>query len=244
MKELYQAVEAYLSGASPQGKGIYPAALAIGYRDNQVVSSPIEEYLRTRRAEAPRLVRLDLLDYDLAYAQVESQGPDGYRREILGLLRLAQGWNVLSVLHCASVLRFQNPYHDKSAEQSDSLHTLCELLLQYCHCVYAMQAEPCLALFWPQARMYHPNDETCFTDVPIQVLRERWHNAPDPVANGFSEFSRIYHIEMLDANTAIAKIGCRKLDISYTDYLSCIKTADGWRIVSKMTKPLHIGPPI
>ena len=87
--------------------------------------------------------------------------------------------------------------------------------------------------------MYHPNEDGSFTDVDIQVLRQRWKNMPDPVACGVVEFSRIYHIELLGPDVAVAKIGCAKLYQYFNDYLWLMKLNNEWKIVNKMTQCLY-----
>ena len=98
-----------------------------------------------------------------------------------------------------------------------------------------------MSLFELNTRMYHPDDDMdTFTDIEIQVLRKRWANMPDPKELGILEFSKIYHVEMLDKNIAVAKVGCKNLNTYFNDYLFLMNLHGTWKIVNKLTHNLCI----
>lgn len=160
------------------------------------------------------------------------------------MIRCRGVWQIVCAACAQETYRFGTLYSDNPQQQRQELDELEHILLRYCRDVYQMDAEDCLSLFWDGAKMYHPNANETFTDVEIRVLRTRWANRSDPAEQGITEFSRIYHIEMLSADTAIAKVGCAKLDHYFQDYLTLMKPAGHWKIVNKMTQELYTGQTI
>ena len=185
---------------------------------------------------------IDKISNRLACVQAEYD-KDGHHREMIGLIAAAGTWKVICVLKSVAEFRFHELYDD-CFQQTEDLRAISIVLLQYCHDVYLMDAEDCMQYFWNETRMYHPDAGETFTDVEIQILFQRWKNQPDPVAIGIKEYSRIHYVVMLDTNTAMAKIGCARLDHYFDDYLYLMRIHDEWKIVNKMTQELHSGEKI
>lgn len=187
------------------------------------------------------VAKIDQISERLALVQTEYRDGSDYYSEAVGLIRCNKNWQVLCVLSTPPQCRFEFLYNQDSQKQLDNLGKIGSILLRYCDDVYQMNAEDCLQLFWSQARMYHPNEDQTFSDVPIQVLRSRWRDMPDAKLSGAENFSRIYDIELLDDKTALAKIGCAKLDNYFKDYLFLMQLQNQWIIVNKMTHALYKG---
>ena len=203
--------------------------LSIAKNDPQFIRSTFKEI------QLENIVNVDLISNSLSCIQTEYKKTDGYYRDVFGIICTENEWKIVCLLTSVTPQRF-SPIR---VNQTDQVREISELLLRYCHDVYRMDAEDCLSLFQQGARMYHPNEDGSFTDVDIQVLRQRWENMPDPVECGVVEFSRIYHIELLGPDVAVAKIGCAKLYQYFNDYLWLMKLNNEWKIVNKMTQCLY-----
>ena len=220
---------------------VYENGVYLSCADGAVQCECLRDVMEVREARDIFAERLDRISDRLAFVQAEYRdGPD-YRTEAIGLIRCGETWQVICVLSSHPQHRFEVLYERAACKQLNNLHNIEEILLRYCEDVYQMDAEDCLQLFWPQTRMYHPNEDQTFSDVPIQVLHSRWDNMPDPGSFGAENFSRIYHVELLDDTTALAKIGCAKLDNFFKDYLFLMRIQNRWMIVNKMTHVLHTG---
>lgn len=235
MNDLIKITQNFYSGDL---SNIYEHARYISCEGNP---SHLSAFALARGAVNASIVRSDQMSDCLGYIQAEYRDAVGYHTEIVGAIKVNDQWTIMCVTAAISKYRFGCLYKDNIVKQLDDLGEISALLLRYCHDVYIMDANDCLELFSQDTRMYHPNGDGSFTDVEIQVLHQRWNNMPDPVSLGIKEFSRIYHIEMLDNNTAIAKIGCAKLDSYFNDYLSLLRLDGSWKIVNKMTHTLYVG---
>lgn len=235
-KDLLQTIEHFYSG---DPGSLYSSARHLANKNGAISVSPLAEHSLT--VPDARLVSLDLMTDELACAEIEYSGAHAYCRETLGLLRTEGRWMVICAMSADMPCRFVNPCENDAARQSAENAEIENLLLRYCHDVYRMNTEDCLSLFWDGTRMYHPNGDNTFSDVEIQVLNQRWKDAPDPRALGIEEFSRICHFEMLSDSVVSAKIGCAKLDNYFNDYLWLMKLDGKWVIVNKMTQCLHSG---
>lgn len=236
MKELLQIIEKFCSG---DPNSLYSSARYLTNENGEIHVSPLAD--RLCASSEIRLTNLDLMTDELACAEMECFGTHTYRRETLGLLRAKGNWMVMCAMSADTPFRFANPCENSADRQSSENSKIEKVLLRYCYDVYLMNTEDCLSLFWSGTRMYHPNGDDTFSDVEIQVLGQRWKDAPDPRALGIEEFSRICNFEMLSDSVVSAKIGCAKLDNYFNDYLWLMKLGGEWKIVNKMTQCLHTG---
>ena len=238
MDQIIQAIRETFRGA---GTYLYSDAIYLMNTSDGISKQLLKDYLRDIAPAELSVARIDKMTDRLAYVQAEYLANGKYQRSIVGLIFAEGKWEVVCVTGGSSDYRFDNLYGKDFQRQIEELSQIDRILLDYCHSVYHMNAPECLNLFWEGTRMYHPNTDDTFTDVEIQVLYERWANMPSPESKGIDEYSRILHVEMLTADTAIAKIGCAKLEYFYNDYLSLMKLDGSWKIVNKMTQTLHSG---
>ena len=63
----------------------------------------------------------------------------------------------------------------------------------------------------------------------LKAVRER----PAPKANGLARDDAILLIDQSRPTTALVKVHCQIPPRYFTDYLTFVKLADGWRIISK-----------
>lgn len=96
-------------------------------------------------------------------------------------------------------------------------------------------AEKIAQAFHPVAHLYSA-DKGGVADLP----RDRWlelvRNRPSPKSQGLSRHDRILSIDQAGPATAFAKVECALPPRFFVDYLTLIKTDDGWRIVAKAFK--------
>lgn len=187
------------------------------------------------------LILFDRIGDDLCYAHVGYPNGAHYCHEILAFLRIEEGWKLVSALRAETAAR----YRSVCAQSQDEVDVLSELgrtLLTYSDAVYDLDAAAALAVFLPECRMIHPIDGKQFADVSCNVFYERWQGVPHPKTLGLPKYSRIYHIELLDESTAVAKIGMAKLNDHFNDYLFCVKTDGKWRITQKLTESVWKSP--
>lgn len=238
MDRILQAVREAFGGVTTD---LYSDAVYLVNTAEGISKRRLEEHLKEIAPVEISATRIDQMTDRLAYVQAEYSVEKTYRRAIVGLIFAESKWQVVCVTEGKSNCRFENLYGKDFERQCEDLARIENILLNYCHSVYHMNTPECLNLFWEGSRMYHPNGDETFTDVEIQVLRERWDNMPSPESKGIDEYTRIFHVEMLTSDTAIAKIGCAKLEYFYNDYLSLMKLNGSWKIVNKMTQTLHFG---
>lgn len=233
MKNFFETVERFYCG---DGLAVYEKAMCRTWMNGSVQTAPVT----AKEQKDIALTWFDQFADRIACVKAEYITGDGHHRDILGLIANKGIWKVMGVLQSVSNFRYEGLYDD-CFDQTADFRAISDVLLHYCHDVYLMDADDCLKCFWDEARMYHPNEDQTSTDVEIQILHQRWKNHPDPIANNIKEFSRIFSIDMLDANTATAKIGCAKLDDYFNDYLWLMKFNGEWKIVNKMTQCLYSG---
>ncbi len=71
-------------------------------------------------------------------------------------------------------------------------------------------------------------------DQPRANWFDRVQNRPAPSKAGLARHDRILFIDQSGPETAIAKVACAIPPRFFTDYLGLLKTAEGWKIVSKI----------
>ncbi len=86
--------------------------------------------------------------------------------------------------------------------------------------------------FHPCAHLYWEKDGQV-ADLPREEWFAMMRARPSAKAEGLARDDRILSIDMSGPETAIAKVACQIPPRFFTDYLMLLKTAQGWRIVSK-----------
>ena len=89
-------------------------------------------------------------------------------------------------------------------------------------------------IFHPSSHLYSVGDDGKAADLP----RADWFTAvaarPSGKSKGSARADRIVSIDFSGPGTAFAKVECQLPPRYFTDYLVFLKTAEGWRIVSKV----------
>jgi hypothetical protein len=109
------------------------------------------------------------------------------------------------------------------------------VLWTYLDGLYEADAEKLAAAFHPVSHLYSEKDGEV-VDLP----REQWLTAvrqrTSSKSQGGSRHDRIVSIDQSGPVTACAKVECALPPRHFVDYLTLIKTREGWRIVAKAFK--------
>ena len=90
------------------------------------------------------------------------------------------------------------------------------------------------------ATAFHPVSHLyCEKDGGVADLpREQWfglvRNRPSAASRGLARDDRILLLDLSGPETALVKVACQLPPRYFTDYLVLNRTAEGWRIVSKV----------
>ncbi len=90
------------------------------------------------------------------------------------------------------------------------------------------------------ARVFHPTSALAhdmggeLKVVPRDEWLEAVKNRPTPVSQGLARHDEILQIDQGGPTTAFVKVKCAIPPRFFTDYLVLNRTAEGWRIVSKV----------
>jgi len=109
-----------------------------------------------------------------------------------------------------------------------------EAVLQtYFDGLYEGDTDKLASAFHPCSHLYWDKDGVV-QDLP----REEWfamvRSRPGAKANGLARADRILMIDQSGPECAVAKVACQLPPRYFTDYLVFLKTAEGWKIVSKV----------
>ena len=235
MDKITELVQEYFKTPIAESGQYYPEALCLYEKNGERVARPVSE---EQPLGANATVQLtDRLSDEIQYAHVAYEKDGATMQEILAYMHIRAGWKLIAVLRAWCDSPFENLFEDPLAEAKE-FQSIGEVLGTYLDGVYLLDAEKALEMFADGARMRHPLDEETFADVPCTVFRERWANQENSKQQGIPRFTGIYHIELLNASTAVAKVGVAKLNDHFYDYLYCLKLNGQWKIVHKITQML------
>lgn len=88
------------------------------------------------------------------------------------------------------------------------------------------------AAFHPVSHLYSERDGAV-VDLPREAWFEMVRNRPSPRSRDLPRHDRILSIDVAGPETAFVKLACAIPPRFFTDYLTLLRTAEGWRIVSK-----------
>ncbi len=115
---------------------------------------------------------------------------------------------------------------------SSDLHDLESALQTYFDGLYEGDATKLGGIFHAESHLFSVTDGA-LNDLP----REKWfdlvRSRGSAKAQGLTRNDFIVHIDRSSPTTAFAKVQCQIPPRYFTDYLTFVKLADGWKIVSK-----------
>ncbi|MBR0669782.1 nuclear transport factor 2 family protein [Neoroseomonas soli] len=85
---------------------------------------------------------------------------------------------------------------------------------------------PCSHLYWEK--------DGVVQDLPREQWFEMVRSRGSAKAKGLAREDRILTLDQSGPETAVAKVACQIPPRYFTDYLVFLKTAEGWKIVSKV----------
>lgn len=95
--------------------------------------------------------------------------------------------------------------------------------------------EKLAAAFHPVSHLYSEENGTVM-DLPRDAWLDRVRNRPSPKSQGQQRHDRILSIDQSGPASAFVKLECAVPPRFFVDYLTLLKTSDGWRVVAKAFK--------
>jgi hypothetical protein len=90
--------------------------------------------------------------------------------------------------------------------------------------------------FHAVSHLYGTDEKGGVLDWPREKWFEMINSRPSPQSKGLTRHDRIVEIDQSGPATAFVKVECAIPPRFFVDYLSLIKTNEGWRVVSKSFK--------
>jgi putative lumazine-binding protein len=108
-------------------------------------------------------------------------------------------------------------------------------LWTYLDGLYEGDADKIAAAFHPVSHLYSEAKGEV-ADVPRDKWLDMVRTRPSPKSQGHPRHDRIVTIDQSGPTTAFAKVECAMPPRFFVDYLTLLKTGEGWRIVAKAFK--------
>lgn len=241
MQELLKTIDEYFCKPLSQSTLCYPDARVTLVENGEIAyRSAVEDQPVGQEWE---LLQFDRIGDDLCYTHVGYHNDHSYVHEVLTFLGNQSTRKLVAIFRVKTATKYCNI----CAESTDEIGIFADIhkmLLTYCDSVYDLDADKALAVFDNRCHMLHPNaDGQSFTDVNCDVFHERWAGVPHPSTLNLPKYSRIYHVELINENCAVAKVGMAKLNDHFNDYLFCAKIDGKWIIAQKLTESVWKNPP-
>lgn len=109
-----------------------------------------------------------------------------------------------------------------------------EAVLQtYFDGLYEGDTDKLASAFHPCSHLYWDKDGVV-QDLPREQWFEMVRSRGSAQSKGLARDDRILLLDLAGPETALAKVACQLPPRFFTDYLVFLKTAEGWKIVSKV----------
>ena len=116
--------------------------------------------------------------------------------------------------------------------QDQEFAAITALLRDYFDGLYDGDLEKFGRIFHANAHLY-ASDGAALTDMSRAEYFELIAGRASPRAQNLKRYDRIASIHKSGPDTALATVNCAMPPRYFTDYLSLLKTAAGWQIISK-----------
>jgi len=113
-----------------------------------------------------------------------------------------------------------------------NIQEISNLLGDYFDGLYEGDIQKFSNVFHPESHLYFSDGELV-TDWPRSEYFEMISNRPSPSSQGLIRHDKIISINMSGSATAFAIVQCAIPPRYFTDYLTLLKTNEGWQIISK-----------
>lgn len=128
-----------------------------------------------------------------------------------------------------------------NSNQNSDPSSILEAAQAYFRILHESDAVAAERLFHPDCHLFHRDGDqissVALTDY-LQVLRER--KAPKDA--GYPLRGQVLAVDMTGAYTALLKVNAWVGKRCFTDYLSLVRDERGWRIVTKVYRPMPETP--
>ena len=114
----------------------------------------------------------------------------------------------------------------------NDLHDIEATLQTYFDGMYEGDADKLASVFHEVAHLFGVTDGK-LTDWPRQYWLDLVRSRKSPQQQDLKRFDWVMQIDRSSPTTAFAKVLCQNPPRYFTDYLTLVKLAEGWRIVSK-----------
>ncbi len=113
-----------------------------------------------------------------------------------------------------------------------SIGAIVALLKDYLDGLYDGDLDKFARVFHPASHLYSTDGQS-ITDMPREHYFEVIRGRDSPRQQGQKRHDRIVSIHKAGPDTALATVECAMPPRYFTDYLTLMRDADGWRIISK-----------
>ena len=113
-----------------------------------------------------------------------------------------------------------------------SIADITAVLTDYFDGLYDGDLEKFARVFHEDSHLYFTDGDTV-TDWPREKYFEIIAGRPSPASQGLARFDKILSIHKAGPDTALATVNCAVPPRYFTDYLTFLRTSQGWRIISK-----------
>ena len=135
----------------------------------------------------------------------------------------------------AELVHANLPYQHTNASPASDMAAIESVVWTYLDGLYEGDTEKLAAAFHPVAHLYS-DDRGMVVDVPRDQWFDMVRKRPSPQSQSHPRHDRIISIDQAGPATAFVKCECAVPPRYFVDYLTLIRTSDGWRVVSKAFK--------
>jgi hypothetical protein len=112
------------------------------------------------------------------------------------------------------------------------LHDIEQTLQSYFDGLYEGDTAKLAAVFHPESHLFSVTGGK-LDDLPRQAWLDLVNSRPSAASRDLPRHDWVVQIDRSGPDTAFAKVQCQIPPRYFTDYLTMVKLADGWRIISK-----------
>ena len=112
------------------------------------------------------------------------------------------------------------------------MHDIEQALQTYLDGLYEGDTGKLAVVFHPESHLFGVTDGK-LDDLPRAAWFDLINSRPSAASRDLPRRDWVVQIDRSSANTAFAKVQCQIPPRYFTDYLTFVKLADGWRIISK-----------
>ena len=125
---------------------------------------------------------------------------------------------------------------DESQNESNDRAAIEAAVWTYLDGLHEGDAEKLASVFHPVSHLYSADKDGGVADLPRDKWLEMVRSRPSARSQGHVRYDKIVSIDQSGPGTAFVKVECALPPRFFVDYLTMIKTGEGWRVVAKAFK--------